>query len=577
MRYTSRGSDVHRAAPTRRCARRLRRAADRPALIPLPLLRNPHRRTPSPEAQFQSAKGRYTTTVAATVAEVARLGDQLAVDPTATPVLEALRREVHRIHGSAGGYGFADVSALADALEQRVVRWIAHPQADAGSRATQVHRFVATVEAVLAAVEGAVPGETPLPPAPSDDPAVLTVHAGATLLLASGDPALREAVQALAAPDGLRVVSVPALAALPSALATARAAAVLLDVDLGAAEAVEVVEVLRRSATYRTLPLLLVGAAADAAWRERAFAAGADDVVLKPLGPTELRHRLAQQLERRRWQRLGEGWHPVLDVAVPSRTASEGPTAWSALGAGPGSLAVLRVPGRSGDAAWVAAVEALRGALADVLGFAGFLDGDLLVLTSPLDAEAFSARLRDLPGAAGSAAGVVGAVGTKVAWDEALRRAQQALEATNGQGAAAVHSWRGDASMVVPQVIIVDDDPVLGELLRRALQVSGHTYQLFADGRSALEALLALPATGEPPVVLLDIDLPGLDGHSLHDRLRVERPGAYTVVFLSSHAAEAEQLRALQAGALDFLIKPINLRVLLAKLARWTARGGAAS
>ena len=79
---------------------------------------------------------------------------------------------------------------------------------------------------------------------------------------------------------------------------------------------------------------------------------------------------------------------------------------------------------------------------------------------------------------------------------------------------------------------------------------------------------------GHRPIVLLDVDLPGLDGHSLHERLRVERPGQYDVVFLSVRGAEADQLRALQAGALDYLSKPVSLRVLLAKLASWRARGG---
>ena len=72
--------------------------------------------------------------------------------------------------------------------------------------------------------------------------------------------------------------------------------------------------------------------------------------------------------------------------------------------------------------------------------------------------------------------------------------------------------------------------------------------------------------------MLLDIDLPGMDGHSLHERLRLERPGTFQVVFISLHTSEADQLRALQGGALDYLTKPLSLRILMAKLAVWRER-----
>ncbi len=74
---------------------------------------------------------------------------------------------------------------------------------------------------------------------------------------------------------------------------------------------------------------------------------------------------------------------------------------------------------------------------------------------------------------------------------------------------------------------------------------------------------------------LLDVDLPGLDGHSLHERLRVERPGAFSVVFQSAHGSETEQLRALTNGALDYVVKPLNLRVFLAKVPIWLRQAGA--
>ena len=62
---------------------------------------------------------------------------------------------------------------------------------------------------------------------------------------------------------------------------------------------------------------------------------------------------------------------------------------------------------------------------------------------------------------------------------------------------------------------------------------------------------------------------------AIGERLREERPGEFLVVFISVQASEADQLRALRAGALDFLPKPLSFRVLLAKVAAWRDRGRA--
>ncbi|HEY0970602.1 MAG TPA: response regulator [Gemmatimonadales bacterium] len=126
---------------------------------------------------------------------------------------------------------------------------------------------------------------------------------------------------------------------------------------------------------------------------------------------------------------------------------------------------------------------------------------------------------------------------------------------------------------VAPDVVIVDDDLALSAMLEYAIRSSGLTLAAFGSGPEALHALLATrpSASGARPLVLLDVDLPGLDGHSLHERLAAERPDAFRVVFMSAHTGEAGQLRALRAGALDYVVKPLSLPVLLAKLPLWLA------
>src|SRR3989442_2021057 len=110
----------------------------------------------------------------------------------------------------------------------------------------------------------------------------------------------------------------------------------------------------------------------------------------------------------------------------------------------------------------------------------------------------------------------------------------------------------------VPDVIVVEDDPALAELLESGLRWRAYRLGSYRNGREALPDLLALATGGAHPLLLLDVDLPGLDGYSIFEALGRERPGVYRVVFTTVHGDEGEQLRGLEAGALDYLVKPID-------------------
>jgi len=130
-----------------------------------------------------------------------------------------------------------------------------------------------------------------------------------------------------------------------------------------------------------------------------------------------------------------------------------------------------------------------------------------------------------------------------------------------------------DAALV-PEVIYVEDDAALAELLEYGLRAQGYRFLAYRNGRDALRELLALDVRGTHPLLLLDVDLPALDGYSILGALARERPGTYRVVFTTVHGTEEEQLRGLEAGALDYLVKPISLRVALEKIKRWVGGGG---
>lgn len=136
----------------------------------------------------------------------------------------------------------------------------------------------------------------------------------------------------------------------------------------------------------------------------------------------------------------------------------------------------------------------------------------------------------------------------------------------------ALTSAQMDAPAHVAQpVVIATADPSLMRMLAFALDQARLPHVEFQSGTTVLHELLAMPLGVHPTIVVLDVDLPGVDGHAILERLGVERPNAFLIVVLSSHADESVQVRSVLAGALDHLAKPFNVRVLMAKLLRWTA------
>src|SRR5207245_11107820 len=117
------------------------------------------------------------------------------------------------------------------------------------------------------------------------------------------------------------------------------------------------------------------------------------------------------------------------------------------------------------------------------------------------------------------------------------------------------------------------DDRAHAGLPSSSLRAPRVRFLASRSGRGALRELLALDVQGTHPLLLLDVDLPALDGYSILGALDRERPGTYRVVFTTVHGTEEEQLRGLEAGALDYLVKPISLRVALEKIKRWVGGG----
>jgi len=119
------------------------------------------------------------------------------------------------------------------------------------------------------------------------------------------------------------------------------------------------------------------------------------------------------------------------------------------------------------------------------------------------------------------------------------------------------------------RVLVVDDDETIRAVVRRLAELGGAEVAEAATGEEALRELY----TGRPDIVVLDIDLPGLDGWQVLERIR--QLADLPVVMLSAHADELEKVRALHAGADDYVTKPFGPQELLARLEAHVRRAAA--
>ncbi|HEY0368965.1 MAG TPA: SpoIIE family protein phosphatase [Chthoniobacterales bacterium] len=115
------------------------------------------------------------------------------------------------------------------------------------------------------------------------------------------------------------------------------------------------------------------------------------------------------------------------------------------------------------------------------------------------------------------------------------------------------------------EILIVDDDAMSRRLLARILGAAGFLTRESGDGASALEQI----RTDLPSLLLLDFDMPGLDGAEVLRRLRADRDAAIAqlpAIMLTGHGGEDSEVLCLEAGADDFVTKPINDAVLRARI-----------
>jgi two-component system, OmpR family, response regulator QseB len=111
------------------------------------------------------------------------------------------------------------------------------------------------------------------------------------------------------------------------------------------------------------------------------------------------------------------------------------------------------------------------------------------------------------------------------------------------------------------RLLLVEDDPMIGDSLRKALRQDGFTVDWVRDGRSAESAL----ESGVHDLLLLDLGLPGKDGIEVLRSLRARRK-TLPVLILTARDAVPDRVAGLNAGADDYLVKPFDLDELVARI-----------
>jgi diguanylate cyclase (GGDEF)-like protein len=113
-----------------------------------------------------------------------------------------------------------------------------------------------------------------------------------------------------------------------------------------------------------------------------------------------------------------------------------------------------------------------------------------------------------------------------------------------------------------PRLLVVDDQPANVQVL----------YQLFAGDHQVFmatggEQALLQASTKQPDLVLLDVEMPGLDGYEVCRRLKAgDATRDIPVIFVTAHHDEEAETRGLDAGAVDFISKPISPRIVRARV-----------
>jgi DNA-binding response OmpR family regulator len=112
------------------------------------------------------------------------------------------------------------------------------------------------------------------------------------------------------------------------------------------------------------------------------------------------------------------------------------------------------------------------------------------------------------------------------------------------------------------KVLVVDDEPTIGDVVSRYLERAGYETQVADTGNRALEQA----AADRPDVVVLDLMLPDIDGLEVMRRLRLQDRARTAIILLTARGEESDRVIGLRLGADDYVVKPFSPAELVARV-----------
>jgi len=423
--------------------------------------------------------------------------------------------------------------------------------------------------------------------------------AASTVLALDDDPQVLHILEALLKAENIRLTTLQEPRRFWQVLGDTRPDLIMLDVDMPEVGGIELCRVIRQDAQWRDLPVLFLTAHTDAAVVDQLYAAGADDYVSKPIISTELVNRLRNRLERSRLLRSLAETDPLTGL-MNRRKAIASVEQFFKLAQRrqqPISMAILDVDHfkrvndqyghLAGDQVLTRLSELLLrtfrgedvvarwGGEEFLVAMYGMMRGDgvqrLAEMLEMLRGESFATPDGAVFGVCFSA-GVAQYPEDGLVFPLLYRAADLALQTAKQNGrnrvlgvGTGLQTADHDSSNF--DVVLVAGEAQWEDVLMQALNTRGYRVSRFATGLAALEALTGAAPSVRPKVLLLDLDLPAMEGFSLLRRLSQERivPSLRVIVLTD---VEAEIVRARELGAFDHLAKPFSLPALMPRIRR---------
>ncbi|HEV7595663.1 MAG TPA: response regulator [Gemmatimonadaceae bacterium] len=498
-------------------------------------------------------------------------------------------------------FGFAQASRIAEEIAERF----------SGASLTPSDGVAVSeqLQALRSALDG--PPQARVEPRPShDEQALASITAGeksadsavhdARILVVDDEPAISTGLTTLLGRRGMVVTGVHDPLRFWNTIAEVKPGLILLDLEMPKISGTELCRAIRSDRRWSQLPVVFLTGHTDPDSVRRVFAAGADDYVGKPFVPAELIMRIESRLTGVKARRGPDETDPVTGLATAKRTTEviERFLKLARRKSDPYSVAVLevdafpevvRVHGRSvGDRVLRAIGELLpknfRGE--DVVGWWGWWAGAEFMIGMYGSSKEHSAiKLNQIcmkigeqtfKADDGSSVQVTcsgGVAQYQIDGDtvDALRESGlEAIKLARETGLSRV-----GISGVMPtgpltrrvDVAIVDDDKGLVLLLQHAMESRSMRVATFTDGATAANALSGAVPEVQARIILLDVDLPSLNGLDVLRRLNaVDVTRATSVIMLTARTGERDVLASLELGAIDHIAKPFSVPVLMHKV-----------